>query len=83
MRHLCDTILTGQREMTQMIIDGLRPELGRSVGSNLQDAGNDGDVEEGYPGVRSRGGNGSRRRDHSENELSVSFASLTYCLSSS
>ena len=81
MRHLCNSILAGQREMAQMIIDGLRPQLGRSVGANLQDTGNDGDIEECHPGVRSRGGNGPNRRNRSENELSVSFASLTCRLS--
>lgn len=66
--------------MVQAITDGLRPQLGRSVGSNLQDAGNDGDVEEGYSRLKPRRGNGTKRRNHLENELSVSFASLLVIL---
>jgi len=73
--RLCDSILTGQRDMAQMIIDGLRPQSGRSVGSNLQDPGDDGDVEEDSPRPKPRRGRGTKRRDRFENELSVSFTS--------
>lgn len=80
MHRICDSILTGQRDMAQMIIDGLRPQLGRSVGSNLGDAGNDGDVEGGYSEPKRREGNRTKRRDHLENELSVSSAPLPVML---
>jgi hypothetical protein len=68
----------GQREMAQMIIDGLRPQPGRSVGAGLQDTGNDGDVEEDYPRPRSRKSGGPKRRSRWENTLSVSFSSLLF-----
>ena len=70
----------GQREMAQMIVDGLRPQFGHShsVGSGLQDPGNDGDIEDHYsrPGPRTRGG--PKRRNNWENVLSVSFSSLVF-----
>ena len=69
---MCDAILAGQREMAQMIVNGLRPQPGHSVGSNLQDTRNDGDVEGGHFKPKPHRGRGTKRRDRSENELSVS-----------
>jgi len=65
--------------MAQMIIDGLRPQIGRSAG--FQDAGNDADVEEDYSSPRTRKGGGPRRRNQWENGLSVSFSPLLLSLS--
>lgn len=55
-----------------MIIDGLRPQPGQSVGSGLQDPGNDGDVEEEFSSPRARRTGGPKRRNKFENALSVS-----------
>jgi hypothetical protein len=68
----------GQREMAQMIIDGLRPRshVGHSVGLGLQDPGDDGDVEEDHPPPRTRRGGPPKRCNICENELSVSFVYL-------
>jgi hypothetical protein len=79
MAHLADSIRMGQREMAQMIVDGLRPQFGRSVGLGPQDPGNDSDAEEDYqsPRTRRRGG-APKRRNHWENALSVSFSSLLF-----
>lgn len=61
--------------MAQMIIDGLRPHAGRSVGSDLHDTGNDGDVEEVYS---PRKGGAPKRRDGLENQLSVGSRSIRF-----
>jgi hypothetical protein len=71
MLRLCDSILVGQREMAQMIIDGLRPKPGRSVGLGLHDPGIDGDVEEDHPRPSARKTGAPKRRSASENMLSV------------
>ena len=62
--------------MAQMIIDGLRPQIGRSAGLGPQDTGNDGDVEEDYPGPTARRSRAPKIRHPSENMLSVSFSPL-------
>ena len=59
--------------MAQMIVDGLRPQSGRSSGS-IQDPGNDGDDEENYAKPSTRKGGGPKRRNKWENTLSVSFS---------
>ena len=63
----------GQKEMAQMIVDGLRPQTGRHIGSGFQDPGDDADVEEVYsrPTTRNRGR--PNRRTPWENILSVSL----------
>ena len=59
-----------------MIIDGLRPQPGPSVELNLQDPGNDGDVEESYSSrPRGRKSGGPKRCNVWENLLSVGFGS--------
>ena len=62
--------------MAQMIIDGLRPNASRSAGPDLHDTGDDGDVEEDYS-PRRRGG-APKRRDCSENALSVGSKSIRF-----
>jgi len=59
-----------------MIIDGLRPQSGRSAGSGLQDADSDADVEEDYTRSRTGGSGRPKRRNHWENGLSVSLSFL-------
>lgn len=67
----------GQREMAHIIIEGLRPQVGPSVGlAGPHDTGNDGDVEGDYPKPGIRRGHAPKRRGHYETVLSVSFTSL-------
>jgi len=77
MLRLGDSIRMGQREMAQMIIDGLRPRSGHSFGPGPQDPGNDGDVEEVYSRPRARKSGGPKRRSKWENELSVCLGVLS------
>ena len=74
MERLAESIRMGQREMAQMIIDGLRPRSGHPVGFRLQDPGDDGDVEEVYSRPRTRKSGRPKRRNKWENALSVSVS---------
>lgn len=62
--------------MAQMIVDGLRPYVGRSAGPDLHDTGNDGDAEEDYS--HRKRGCAPKRRDYAENKLSVGSRSIRF-----
>jgi hypothetical protein len=66
----------GQREMAQMIIDGLRPQPGRSVGLDPYDTAADGDIEEDFPRTGIRRRRAPKRRSPQETALSVSCTSF-------
>ena len=76
MARLADSIRMGQREMAQLIVNGLRPQVGRPVGLGLQDHGDDGDDEEDYQPPKTSRGGAPKRRNRWENELSVRLDSL-------
>lgn len=83
--RLGDSIRAGQREMATMIVEGLRPRLGRSADLAPGDPGNDGDVEEYRPRGSTLERRRPKRRNHWENMLSVRSCScllstrLTFC----
>ena len=62
--------------MAQMIVDGLRSQPTSSGRPGFHDPGNDGDVEEEYPGPRARKTGAPKRRSALENKLSVCYTYL-------